>query len=336
MVDLTTLHQEYEAKLPLFRQLEEEASFALRHRLKERGIRIDSGLSTSRVKSPESFIEKVQRKDAKKPFEEIQDTVGLRVVCLLLSEIEQIGEEIHEAFEVLSEDDKIEGEQYDVSSFGYMSVHFIARMKKEYKGPRYESILGLPFEIQVRTIAMHAWATISHHLLYKNELDVPRQLRHHFHALSGLFYVADTHFETFFKQSQTSRTDLVRAFEQAKPAHDQEINLDSLAAYLHAKLPDRETRPESYSELITELGRSGYTSIDDIEHAVDIGWDAFVLWEKEDPPSNAPRFADVGVIRGLFDLLDEEYMQRRGSQAELEKYRKLIKAEKAITPDRTG
>ena len=98
----------------------------------------------SRVKETESFIGKVKRKESKKPFEEIQDVVGLRIVCLFLSDITDIGETIRNSFSV-SEDNKIEG--HEVSSFGYLSLHFVATMKEECSGPRYDRIVGIPFEI---------------------------------------------------------------------------------------------------------------------------------------------------------------------------------------------
>jgi len=37
-----------------------------------------------------------------------------------------------------------------------MSVHFDVTIKNEYSGPRYAEPANLPFEIQVRTIAMEA------------------------------------------------------------------------------------------------------------------------------------------------------------------------------------
>ena len=58
---------------------------------------------------------------------------GLRVICLFLSDIPRVGEVIRKSFNVLSEDDKIEG--VEISSFGYLSFHFIAENEKRiYKG----------------------------------------------------------------------------------------------------------------------------------------------------------------------------------------------------------
>jgi len=99
--------------------------------------------------------------------------VGLRVVCLFLSDIERVAKVVKESFEVLEEDNKIEGRE--ISSFGYMSFHFTVQMKRSFSGPRYDAIASIPFEIQVRTIAMDAWATTSHYLDYKSDVD--RSLR---------------------------------------------------------------------------------------------------------------------------------------------------------------
>jgi putative GTP pyrophosphokinase len=118
-----------------------------------------------------------------------------------------------------------------------MSVHFIAKIKPNFSGPRYDGLVGVPLEIQVRTIAMDAWATISHYLSYKSAIDVPSEMRRDFFALSGLFYVADSHFEMFFKGRERGRTQI--AAELKAGTQGLEINLDSLTEYLASRFPDR-------------------------------------------------------------------------------------------------
>ena len=210
-MDYLELTRQFELKVPLFEQLREEASYALSEAIKAAGIKYHS--FPSRVKQIDSFLEKVRNREVKQaaetknadwaPLEAIHDIVGLRVVCLYISDLDRIAGVIRDTFEVLSEDNKIEGAE--VSSFGYMSVHFIARLKTSYAGPRYDKILGMLFEIQVRTIAMDAWANVSHHLDYKSDKDVPADMKKDFFALSGLFYVADRHFEMFYSRSLESR-----------------------------------------------------------------------------------------------------------------------------------
>lgn len=135
-MDIKAISREFEDKRRKFEQLETEAKYVIRKALEATDIKLHS--INSRVKELPSFLDKIQRLEVKNPFDEITDIVGLRVICLFLSDIDRIGEIIRTSFLVTSEDNKIEGS--DVSSFGYMSVHFIAMMKKEYVGPRYDPI----------------------------------------------------------------------------------------------------------------------------------------------------------------------------------------------------
>lgn len=275
------LKQEYNSRLAAYKQLEEEAMFILRSEIERQGIKTHS--VASRVKSLESFLEKAHRKQCQKPFEEIRDTVGLRVICLFLSDVPKLGHLIRNSFAVIAEDNKVE--EYDAKSFGYLSVHFIGAMKGEYKGPRYDRLAGMVFEIQVATLAMHAWATISHYLDYKSEIDVPKEFRRDFYALSGLFYVADTHFEMFFKARQAVQQETVKLIHDKRIDPDQEINLDSLKAYLETKYGDRKRGDsKNISQLVSELSQVGFRKIGDIEKLTSVAWDAFQNYEQDEPP----------------------------------------------------
>ena len=167
---------EFNRREPIFKQLKEEALYTLEKKLKESGIKIHS--IPCRTKELNSFLGKIERKQYEKPFEQIQDFVGLRVICLFLSDIPRIEEVIRNCFIVIEAENKIEGS--DIASFGYMSVHFIAQLGDAYKGTRYEDIINVQFEIQVRTIAMDAWANVSHSLEYKTEQGIPSELKRNF------------------------------------------------------------------------------------------------------------------------------------------------------------
>src|SRR5205823_10264394 len=124
------------------------------------------------------------------------------------------------------------------------SVHYVAKIPERYKGPRYNSISTLKFEIQIRTIAMHSWAVISHYLDYKGDWDVPAHLKRALNALSGLFYIADEQFEHFYAAREESRLTAVAGL--ANNETDTEINLDTVVAYIERKFPDRK-KSERYS-----------------------------------------------------------------------------------------
>lgn len=298
------LRREYEKKRPIFGQLRDEAVFILEHDFLTSGIKYHS--LTSRIKAFESMANKAERNQLEQPLTEMHDLVGLRVVCLFLSDIERIAERIRDAFHVIEEDNKIEGQE--IESFGYLSFHFKVEMKHSHSGPRYEAILKMPFEIQVRTIAMDAWAATSHYLDYKSDADVPSDLRRDFYALSGLFYVADKHFEMFFRSRQAAQKRIQKTLEQKNPLLDQEVNLDTLTAYLKFRLPERTPErdtPDIVSSLIPELRTHGYITIKQVDELVNKHWDWFTKREKERPPSRKdnPRetetrgFSGVGVVR---------------------------------------
>jgi putative GTP pyrophosphokinase len=324
-MDVDKIKAEFQQKDPLFRKLETEAAYILETALKGSGIKTHS--LPSRVKTLDSFVDKARRKDSQDPFQDIRDIVGLRVICLFLSDIPRVGDVTRKVFNILSEDDKIGGAE--VGSFGYMSVHYIAEMKKEYAGARYDDLRGMPFEIQVRTILMDAWANVSHYLDYKSDEDVPTGLRRDFYALSGLFYIADSHFELFFNSSAQSKKQAVRLSAEAEPSLiKQELNLDTLAAYLASRLPDREASDsKDYSELISQLKAVGYKTIGDVDHILSRTSDAFASYEKKRPPSGSKRFARSGVVRISAGILNDEFEKNMGSKAvrPYEDYRKLVK-----------
>lgn len=186
--DKITLFEEYQRRIKNARMIIDQVKFIIGLAVNREGIKIH--YIFDRIKEFNSFVEKIERKDIQKPFDEIHDLIGIRIICLFLEDVTKIGDLVKKEFDVFEIANKIDEVNPDV--FGYMSSHYKARFQdrdviipiaKEYT-----------FEIQIRTIAQDAWASISHYLLYKQESSLPQKLIRDFHALSGLFYVADTHF----------------------------------------------------------------------------------------------------------------------------------------------
>lgn len=268
------------------------------------------------------FLTSRDEGSVKKPFEEIKEIVGLRIVCLFLSDIGRISDIVQNSFEIISADNKIN--DAEATLFGYLSVHFIAKLRNDCIGPRYNFLKGIPFEIQIRTLTMDAWANISHYLDYKSNADIPRELKRDFYALSGLFYVADAHFEMFFK----SRREVAKSLETSDSLPTQEINMDSLRAFLGKRFSDRKhSDPDSISELVGELLSNGYTSIGKLEKALDVSKEALIALEKEDKTD----FTDIGVVRVSLDLCDANWRRSRGgswNERTINKYKKLCMTNK--------
>ena len=192
--DLDRWVREFEEIRRLYEQLEDAVVYDLRQVLRERDLdsQIHGGVS-SRVKDTESFRAKIARKKYTDPLNSTRDLLGVRIVCLYPSVLEDIDKVIRETFTVIHHEDKGKGLAPEL--WRYSSVHYDCKLPDSWSGKRYDNIKDLVFEIQVRTILQDAWATVEHKLGYKSEKQIPDELKREFSALAGLFHVADQRFQ---------------------------------------------------------------------------------------------------------------------------------------------
>lgn len=326
-MDAEKLKAEFEGKKEKYLKLKDEVVFTLQKELSKEGIPFHE--ITGRVKEFGSFLNKIDRLDSKKPFEDIVDICGVRVICLFLGDLKRICNIIESHFKIKQKDDKVFSES---DAFGYLSVHYVGIFPEAFTGPRYDELKGYQFEVQVRTIAMHAWATVSHYIDYKSPLAIPSDLRKDFNALSAMFYVADTHFEKFFRSSEEAK--LVAEKKANTPQmEEEEINYNTLRAYLSLKYPNRSHvgKAEGLSELIEEMQMCGYKTIKQLDEALDRSEKAFETFEKDTKRKGDEdkRFWDLALVRISLTIVNEDYLKKKlpeGGQREArKKYRRLIK-----------
>lgn len=295
---LSLIQAEYQAALPRHEALLDEVTFILRERLRSSEIKVHG--VEQRVKAPESVLDKCKQKGIS-TLSDLEDVVGARVICLFRSDLERVGNMIRENFDVMEVDDKLSGEN---AALGYLSVHYSCKMPARYSGPRYESTSDLPFEIQVRTLCMHAWAAVSHYLDYKGEWDVPANLKQALSALSGLFFVADNEFEQFYAARLNSKKAAEKTVDDSVA---EEINLDTVSAYLDTKYPDRDSvSPEIISMFVQELKLAGYKSIKEVDLDIDRGATAFGEFEKKHVLETGG-YAAVGAARLSLSLASDAF-----------------------------
>ncbi|WP_391560098.1 GTP pyrophosphokinase family protein [Robertmurraya sp.] len=128
----------------------------------------------SRIKSPESILKKVQRKnlDLSLPSikENIKDIAGIRITCSFISDIFEISRmlENQSDIEVVEKKDYINHPKPN----GYQSLHLIVKI------PVFMSngIENVYVEVQIRTIGMDFWASLEHKIYYKFDNEVPSYL----------------------------------------------------------------------------------------------------------------------------------------------------------------
>ena len=128
----------------------------------------------SRLKSPESILEKAQRKsleiDTAVIRENIHDIAGIRITCSFLSDIYKIRDMLARQVDltVITERDYVAAPKAN----GYTSLHLIVSIPV-FMSDRVEQV---PVEIQIRTIAMDFWASLEHKIYYKYNREVPATL----------------------------------------------------------------------------------------------------------------------------------------------------------------
>lgn len=296
---------EYDVRKPGFDKLCQEVLYAIREELDSIGIKYHS--VDGRVKTKKSFLGKIERKSYNDPFNDVQDFVGVRVVCLFIADLPRVREIIYTNFSIKSEEDKILTQGVD--TFGYMSQHFICELGANLAGPRYDDIKNIVFEVQVRTILMDAWANISHYLAYKGEASVPDDLQRDFHALSGLFYVADRHFELFYHESQESKSRAKLAITEPG-SQDARLDRDTTLALFQELYPDRKhARPEYVSEFVEEILPFDYKTVGDLRSILESFREAVLRFELSEYQQNF--FADVGIARHALAIGDPVYCRKK-------------------------
>lgn len=144
----------------------------------------------SRLKKPESLLEKMHRKhvpiEIRAIEENITDIAGVRVICSFPQDIYTLADLL------LKQDDihmiAIKDYIRNPKESGYRSLHLIAEIPI-FLSDQKKSI---KVEIQFRTIAMDFWASIEHQLRYKKELtdadDIAEELRICADVITGIDY----------------------------------------------------------------------------------------------------------------------------------------------------
>ena len=126
---------------------------------------------SSRVKTPDSLVEKIQRKGIDPDFESIRsgitDIAGIRITCSFVTDAYRL-------FDLLTAQDDIrvrEVKDYIAvpKENGYKSLHVIVEVPVFLSTGRVD----VPVEVQFRTIAMDFWASLEHKIYYKYDGAVP-------------------------------------------------------------------------------------------------------------------------------------------------------------------
>jgi len=281
-----------------------------------------------RVKDVDSFMEKIERKSYEKPFEETEDICGIRIICYYQKDIAKIEQIIKKEFDIKESSNKESNLEYN--EFGYRSHHLIASVKSEWeKTPNFRGLSKLKFELQIRTVLMHAWAEIEHNLAYKSELQTPKQFRRKLHRISAKLEEADEQFEELKEESKNYQSQLL---DEAKKnnlvvENETELNIDSLQAFMDSNFPKRIKGLDSTGKLLNQMVEYDI-SLKNLKDAWDKIKPHFKEMEREylnETNSKHSKWAQAGIARFILDLTNEKYRKRLKSVASQKRIDELMK-----------
>lgn len=213
---------------------------------------------TGRTKTLSSYVDKaVSMRDGKRrykdPAKEILDVCGLRVVTFFDSTTKQVDALIRKEFDVDESNSMDKKKGLGTDRVGYRSVHYIARLKEtRSKLAEYSDLIGMPFEIQVRSILQHAWAEIEHDRRFKAGRDraLPPELQRRFSLLAGGLEILDGAFDQLAFEVDEYNKAIVNA--PPGPATTR-LTLDVLTSYLSG-LFDFEVKINMIIPTVSETG----------------------------------------------------------------------------------
>lgn len=181
-----------------------------------------------RIKSEETLRKKIMYKHKYHSIEDITDVVACRLITLFESDLDLIVKLLFENFDVVEFLDKRQKQQLDHISFGYNSIHMIVRFTEERCAlVEYAPYRGICFEIQIRTALQHSWAEVEHGLGYKNDYEIPIEIRRRLNRLSASLEMLDEEFDRINKDIQAYNQSLDKEEKVLKT----DINRHSLETY---------------------------------------------------------------------------------------------------------
>ena len=161
----------YKHEFEYFDKVAEEVHKQLSEVLQSAGIR---AIVTYRAKKPRKLKGKLLKRNQTKQYQSFQDIyddivdlAGVRVALYLPADRTAVGQLIEQNFTAMRQPKNFPEDRGPGDGIGYVATHYLVRLKPETLHKDEYQYADTNVEIQVASVLMHAWAEVTHDLIYK-------------------------------------------------------------------------------------------------------------------------------------------------------------------------
>lgn len=225
---LTIIMNEFYQQADLYKKMANDVGQIIQTLLDDNHIKISN--MAVRIKSENALRNKILYKNKYEHLDEITDVLGVRIITLFETDVDNILKLLENTFEVCEIVDKRKKERDNRIEFGYNSLHVILQFtESRCQLVEYKKFQDIRFEVQIRTVLQHAWAEVEHGLGYKSYYEPPMSVKRKLNRLAAALELLDEEFENI-------RYDIAlynKSFDRVEKILKTDMNKDSLIAYVN-------------------------------------------------------------------------------------------------------
>jgi ppGpp synthetase/RelA/SpoT-type nucleotidyltranferase len=153
------------------------------------------------------------------------DFIGVRTVFVFTDDVEKAARLVRENCKLVKDDPK--SLSYDIDRFNYMSTHFNILIPSAWQVDSFTT--PTTFELQLRTVAQHSWAEVTHDLQYKSKVVLQDVFLRQIYRAAALVELADAEYSQIRKHHQSS---LSRESEIKQSKDFSDVVLEDILSYV--------------------------------------------------------------------------------------------------------
>lgn len=262
--------RQYISLRPKYKQLSEKVRAIIEEVLMIESINFHA--VTCRTKEISSFSKKIDNPKYDKPFEQITDFSGVRIITYVEDDVKAACKLIEQIFEIDRENSLDKSGQLGTDRVGYKSVHYVCELpNNRIELLEYSKFNKLKFEIQIRTILQHSWAEIEHDKNYKFSGQLPDEIKRRFKLLAGSLEIADREFNQLSREIDDYSDSVKNSTEKGNL--DIELNSTSLTPFIKTffkelLISDMNITHNHNVRLLKEMNQFGLNTLEDFKNII--------------------------------------------------------------------